>query len=124
MQGENQNTNNIFQTSTQILTHTPYNPFAPNESIENSSKGSTQLINNVHLERPYLNEIQNEGPKNSIRENNNNNSDNNNDNRINIDEEIALAQKQSKERMENERMAVEYENAIKAEIEQTTPLIS
>ena len=125
MQGENQNTNNIFQTSTKILTHTPYNPFAPNESIENSSNESNQLINNVHLERPYLNEIQNEGPKNSNQENNNNNnSDNNNDNRINIDEEIALAQKQSKERMENERMAVEYENAIKAEIEQTTPLIS
>ena len=126
MQGENQNQNNIFQTSTQILTHTPYNPFAPNENIENSSKDSTtKIINNVHLERPYLNEIQNEGPKNTNQENNDYTQFNtNNECRINIDEEIALAQKQSKERMENERMAVEYENAIKAEIEQTTPLIS
>ena len=75
MQEENKETNNIsqtnkIQTSTHILTHSPFNPFGSNENVENSLSQSTQ-INNVHLERPYLNEIQNEEPKNINQENNN-----------------------------------------------------
>ena len=124
---ENQNTTkitqaNIIQATSQILTRATFNPFSSNENQEQKNFCQIQIEDNIHTKRPFLNEIQNEEPKN-IKENNNNNI-NSQKSGINIDEEIALAQKQSKERMENERMAVEYENAIKAEIEQTTPLIS
>jgi len=108
----------IIQTSTIILTHAPYNPFSSQNSNQNIS--IDQDNNNVHLIRPYLNDIKNEETKNTNSEIENNQKGSG----INIDDEIALAQKQSQERLENERMAVEYENAIKAEIEQTTPLIS
>ena len=113
--------NEINQNSTRILTTAPYNPFAPNQNNINTSTNDNNIYNNsIHASRPFLNEIQNEGPKTTDIENNIAQKDSG----INIDEEIALAQKQSKEIMEKERMAVEYENAIKAEIEQTTPLIS
>ena len=108
------NQSNIIKTSSQILTRATFNPFASNENQEQKNFCQIQIEDNIHTKRPFLNEIQNEEPKN-IKENNN---------IINIDEVIALAQKQKKKKMENERMAVEYENAIKAEIEQTTPLIS
>ena len=108
----------IIQTSTIILTHAPYNPFSSQNSNQNIS--IDQDNNNVHLIRPYLNDIKNEETKNTNSEIEHNQKGSG----INIDDEIALAQKQSQERLENERMAVEYENAIKAEIEQTTPLIS
>ena len=111
----------IIQTSTIILTHAPYNPFSSQNSNQNIS--IDQDNNNVHLIRPYLNDIKNEETKNTNSEIENN-INNQKGSGINIDDEIALAQKQSQERLENERMAVEYENAIKAEIEQTTPLIS
>ena len=111
----------IIQTSTTILTHAPYNPFSSQNSNQNIS--IDQDNNNVHLIRPYLNDIKNEETKNTNSEIENN-INNQKGSGINIDDEIALAQKQSQERLENERMAVEYENAIKAEIEQTTPLIS
>ena len=111
----------IIQTSTIILTHAPYNPFSSQNSNQNIS--IDQDNNNVHLIRPYLNDIKNEETKNTNSEKENN-INNQKGSGINIDDEIALAQKQSQERLENERMAVEYENAIKAEIEQTTPLIS
>ena len=127
MMEENDKNNNIPQSneinhnSTRILTTAPYNPFASNQNNINTLSDNNNLYNNsIHASRPFLNEIQNEGPKSIDTENNNIKKDSG----INIDEEIALAQKQSKERMEKERMAVEYENAIKAEIEQTTPLIS
>ena len=111
----------IIQTSTKILTHAPYNPFSSQNINQNIS--IDQDNNNVHLIRPYLNDIKNEETKNTNSEIENN-INNQKGSGINIDDEIALAQKQSQERLENERMAVEYENAIKAEIEQTTPLIS
>ena len=111
----------VIQTSTTILTHAPYNPFSSQNSNQNIS--IDQDNNNVHLIRPYLNDIKNEETKNTNSEIENN-INNQKGSGINIDDEIALAQKQSQERLENERMAVEYENAIKAEIEQTTPLIS
>ena len=111
----------VIQTSTIILTHAPYNPFSSQNSNQNIS--IDQDNNNVHLIRPYLNDIKNEETKNTNSEIENN-INNQKGSGINIDDEIALAQKQSQERLENERMAVEYENAIKAEIEQTTPLIS
>ena len=124
---ENNKNNNIPQSneinhnSTRILTTGPYNPFASNQNNINTSTNDNNIYNNsIHASRPFLNEIQNEGPKTTDIENNIAQKDSG----INIDEEIALAQKQSKEIMEKERMAVEYENAIKAEIEQTTPLIS
>ena len=126
MQEENEKTNsisngNIIETSTKILTQKPYNPFAQNKSIENTTPEINQE-NNVHLVRPYLNEIQNEEAKNTNE--NNNVIIEKQSSGINIDDEIMLAQKQSQEIMEKERLAVEYENQIKAEIEQTTPLIS
>ena len=111
----------VIQTSTIILTHAPYNPFSSQNSNQNIS--IDQDNNNVHLIRPYLIDIKNEETKNTNSEIENN-INNQKGSGINIDDEIALAQKQSQERLENERMAVEYENAIKAEIEQTTPLIS
>ena len=127
MSEENGKSNNISQIneinhiSTKILTQAPYNPFAPNQNKIITTTDNNNLYNNsIHATRPFLNEIQNEGPKTTDTENNNIKKDSG----INIDEEIALAQKQSKEIMEKERMAVEYENALKAEIEQTTPLIS
>ena len=126
---ENQNTTkitqaNIIQATSQILTKKPYNPFASNENTDKSQTDPIQIEDNIHTKRPYLNEIQNEEPK-DIKENNNiNNINSQKSSGINIDDEIALAQKQSQERMENERMAVEYENAIRNEIAQTTPLIS
>ena len=127
MSEENGKSNNISQIneinhiSTKILTQAPYNPFAPNQNTIITTTDNNNLYNNsIHATRPFLNEIQNEGPKTTDTENNNIKKDSG----INIDEEIALAQKQSKEIMEKERMAVEYENALKAEIEQTTPLIS
>ena len=127
MSEENGKSNNISQIneinhiSTKILTQAPYNPFAPNQNKIITTTDNNNLYNNsIHASRPFLNEIQNEGPKTTDTETNNIKKDSG----INIDEEIALAQKQSKEIMEKERMAVEYENALKAEIEQTTPLIS
>ena len=127
MSEENGKSNNISQIneinhiSTKILTQAPYNPFAPNQNKIITTTDNNNLYNNsIHASRPFLNEIQNEGPKTTDTEINNIKKDSG----INIDEEIALAQKQSKEIMEKERMAVEYENALKAEIEQTTPLIS
>ena len=117
---------NIIQTSSMILTKPPFNPFAPNQNTEqpsNENNQMDQLENNVHLTRPYLNEIQNEGPKNSNKENENQIITSKNSG-INIDAELALAQQHSQEIRDNERLAVEYENAIKAEIEKTTPLIS
>ena len=127
MSEENGKSNNISQIneinhiSTKILTQAPYNPFALNQNKIITTTDNNNLYNNsIHATRPFLNEIQNEGPKTTDTETNNIKKDSG----INIDEEIALAQKQSKEIMEKERMAVEYENALKAEIEQTTPLIS
>ena len=117
----NPQSNETNHNSARILTTAPYNPFAPNQNNINTLPNNNNLYNNsIHSSRPFLNEIQNEGPKTTDTENNNIEKGSG----INIDEEIALAQKQSKEIMEKERMAVEYENAIKAEIEQTTPLIS
>ena len=117
----NPQSNETNHNSARILTTAPYNPFAPNQNNINTLPNNNNLYNNsIHSSRPFLNEIQNEGSKTTDTENNNIEKGSG----INIDEEIALAQKQSKEIMEKERMAVEYENAIKAEIEQTTPLIS
>ena len=107
---------NIIQSSTKILTKKSYNPFSSNED-ENPNSGGINQNNNIKIIRPYLNEIQNEGPKNV----NNKNEENN---KINIDDEIALAHKQSEEMRIKEQMAVDYENALKEEIEQKTPLIS
>ena len=126
---ENQNTTkitqaNIIQATSQILTKKPYNPFASNENTDKSQTDPIQIEDNIHTKRPYLNEIQNEEPKDIEDNNNINNINSQKSSGINIDDEIALAQKQSQERMENERMAVEYENAIRNEIAQTTPLIS
>ena len=114
----------VIQSSETILTHAPYNPFASSSNNINIPPKENQYDNNVHTSRPYLNEIQNEGTKNDSKGNNNDNLIDKKSSGINIDDEIALAQKYSKEVMENERLAVEYENAIKAEIEQSTPLIS
>ncbi len=117
---ENQNTlqsNTINHDSIRILNQAPYNPFSPNQNNINILPNNNDIYNNsIHANRPFSNEIkiQNEDPKTTNQENS----------RINIDEEILLAQKQSQEIMEKERMAIEYENEIKAEIEKTTPLIS
>ena len=108
---------NIIQSSARILTKKSYNPFSPNED-ENPNSGDINKNKDIKIIRPYLNEIQNEGPKNT---NDNNNEENN---KINIDDEIALAHKQSEEMRIKEQMAVDYENALKEEIEQKTPLIS
>ena len=129
MSEENANINNIpqvhvIQSSEKILTQAPYNPFGQNSNNTIIPAQVNQYDNSVHESRPYLNEIQNEGPKNDFNENNNDNLINKKSSGINIDDELALAHQYSKEVMENERLAVEYENAIKAEIEQTTPLIS
>ena len=117
---ENQNTlqsNTINHDSIRILNQAAYNPFAPNQNNINILPNNNDIYNNsIHATRPFSNEIQikNEEPKTTNKESSG----------INIDEEILLAQKQSQERMEKERMAIEYENEIKAEIEKTTPLIS
>ena len=117
---ENQNThqsNKKNHDSIRILNQAPYNPFGPNQNNINILPNNNDIYNNsIHANRPFSKEIkiQKEDPKTTNQENS----------RINIDEEILLAQKQSQERMEKERMAIEYENEIKAEIEKTTPLIS
>ena len=117
---ENQNTlqsNTINHDSIRILNQAAYNPFAPNQNNINILPNNNDIYNNsIHATRPFSNEIQikNEEPKTTNKESSG----------INIDEEILLAQKQSQEIMEKERMAIEYENEIKAEIEKTTPLIS
>ena len=117
---ENQNalqSNTINHDSIRILNQAAYNPFAPNQNNINILPNSNDIYNNsIHATRPFSNEIQikNEEPKTTNKESSG----------INIDEEILLAQKQSQEIMEKERMAIEYENEIKAEIEKTTPLIS
>ena len=117
---ENQNalqSNTINHDSIRILNQAAYNPFAPNQNNINILPNNNDIYNNsIHATRPFSNEIQikNENPKTTNKESSG----------INIDEEILLAQKQSQEIMEKERMAIEYENEIKAEIEKTTPLIS
>ena len=117
---ENQNTlqsNTKNPDSIRILNQASYNPFAPNQNNINILPNNNDIYNNsIHANRPFSNEIkiQNEEPKTTNKESSG----------INIDEEILLAQKQSQEIMEKERMAIEYENEIKAEIEKTTPLIS
>jgi len=130
MSEENVNNNNnisqahVIQSTETILTQAPYNPFASSSNKINLPIQENKYDNSVHASRPYLNEIQNEGPKNDGKENNNNNLIDKKSSGINIDDELALAHQYSNEVMEKERLAVEYENAIKAEIEQTTPLIS
>ena len=115
---------NLIESKTIILTKQPYNPFASKEEKESNIINNINPIINAKMARPYLNEIQSEGPKTNNDNSNNKINNEENNNKINIDAEIALAQKQSDEIRIKEQMAVEYENNIKAEIEQSMPLIS
>ena len=92
--------------------NTVYNPFSPNQ-IQNNSNNSHNEIQEIH--RPYLNEIQNQGPKQTNLNNNDNISNNNNSN---------IQEKKESNNKSNYELALEYENFLRQEIEQTTPLIS
>ncbi len=105
--------------NTQFIDNSSYNPFD-----SNSNKNRNNQINNNQeyhqINRPYLNEIQNEGPKiNELTENNSNSN--------NIEMQNGINQTELNKHQNinaNYDMSLEYENALRHEIEQTTPLIS
>ena len=115
--------NCIISQNSQIIDNTSYNPFSPNQT-PNNIQNQNSLSDYQPIIRPYLNEIHNEEPKN-LADNSINHSisqtekDNNNNN-----DELKIKNLSSSEIRTNNEMAIEYENAIRNEIEQTTPLIS
>ena len=123
---DNNSNINILQNcqmsqSPQFINNTSYNPFAPNQN-NNNNLGQ----NNSHPEyqqnnRPYLNEIKNEGSKNTNINNTQTSNNINNNSELN---NLIIKNSQSNEIKTNYEMAMEFENAIRQEIEQTTPLIS
>ena len=123
---DNNSNINILQNcqisqSPQFINNTAYNPFAPNQNSNNNF-----IQNNSHPEyqqnsRPYLNEIKNEGPKNINLNNKETSNSINNNSELN---NPIIKNSQSNEIKTNYEMAMEFENAIRQEIEQTTPLIS
>ena len=121
------NTNNkptyILQQRVEFIDNTTYNPFAPNQ---NRNINQTNKQNNYQIIRPYLNEIQNEGPKTTNTNNKQTNENNSNSNNNGISSSFANLQSQNSQNFEiktNYELSLEYENALRQEIELTTPLI-
>ena len=106
---ENNSNINILQNcqvlqNQQFIDNTGYNPFSPNQNSNSN--------NNIS---------QNQDPKNT----NSNTNDTNNINKTDLNSNNPKIQRiESSEIRTNNEMAAEFENAIRQEIEQTTPLIS
>ena len=114
----------ILQQRSEFIDNTTYNPFAPNQ---NRNLNQTNKQNNYQIDRPYLNEIQNEGPKTTNINNKQANENNSNSNKNEISSSFANLQSQNSQNFQiktNYELSLEYENALRQEIELTTPLIS
>ena len=109
---------NISQNS-YFIDNTSYNPFAPNQNT-NKNISQNNLSEYKPIIRPYLNEIKNEEPKNVNNILNEPNSKIEKDNQ----NELKVETVSSGEIRANNELTIEYENALRKEIEQTTPLIS
>ena len=122
---ENNSNINILQNcqitqTPQFINNTTYNPFSPTQNNNNLDQNHNQPQYQQN-NRPYLNEIKNEGPKNTNI--NNTQTSNNINNNSELNNPI-IKNSQSNEIKTNYEMAMEFENEIRQEIEQTTPLIS
>ena len=114
----------ILQQKVEFIDNTTYNPFAPNQ---NRNLTPANNHNNFQITRPYLNEIQNEGPKTNNTNNKQDNGNNSNSNNNEISSSFANLQSQNNQNVQiktNYELSLEYENALRQEIELTTPLIS
>ena len=114
----------ILQQKVEFIDNTTYNPFAPNQ---NRNLTPANNHNNFQITRPYLNEIQNEGPKTTNTNNKQTNENNSNSNKNEISSSFANLQSQNNQNVQiktNYELSLEYENALRQEIELTTPLIS
>ena len=113
----------IQSQSVNFIDNTLYNPFA---SSQNENKANNQNINPPEYQqiaRPYLNEIKSEEPKNTNLQNSQISNGQVKDKTDSSNQPI-IQNSSSYEIRSNNQMAIEYENAIRQEIEQTTPLIS
>ena len=112
-----------FIQSTEFIDNTSYNPFAPNPNPVNNKAQDNSQQEYQQITRPYLNEIQNQGPNNEINNSSLNHTQASNDIKQSESNDLNLKHTQSYEIRKNNEMVVEFENEIRKEIEQT-PLIS
>ena len=105
---------NQIKPAPQLIDNTSYNPFAPNQNINKTNQVNCQN-NYGEIKRPYLNEIQNEGPKNESNNNSNNNKKSNDQSEPSQNIEVPKT---------NYEMSIDFENAIRKEIELSSPLVS
>ena len=110
------NTNNIptyqLHQITPFTDNTTYNPFSPNQNTNINQINNQNICEKIN--RPYLNEIQNEGPKTT----------NANNNEISSGDNLKIQNSQNFQVKTNYELSLEYENALRQEIELTTPLVS
>ena len=109
--------------SPQFIDNTLYNPFAPSQNTNNNNNQNINPLEYQQITRPYLNEIKNEGPKSTNLQNSQISNGKDKDKSESNNEPI-IQNSGSYEIRTNNEMAIEFENAIRQEIEQTTPLIS
>ena len=107
----------------QFIDNTSYNPFEPNPNPINNNDQDKNQQEYHKINRPYLNEIQNEGPNSEIKNSSLNNTQETNDIKQTDSNDLELKHTKSYEIKKNNEMVVEFENEIRKEIEQT-PLIS
>ena len=109
--------------SPQFVDNTLYNPFAQSKNTNNSKNQNINPPEYQQITCPYLNEIKNEGPKSTNLQNSQISNGKDKD-KSELNNEPIIQNSGSYEIRTNNEMAIEFENAIRQEIEQTTPLIS
>ena len=114
-----------FQQNPLLIDNTGYNPFSSNQNSNNVINQINSQDNYQKINRPFFNEIQNEEPKEPNSNSNNANISNSDNTEKNNDvNQFDLKPQNSDIIRTNNELAIYYENEIRKEIEQTTPLIS
>ena len=109
--------------SPQFVDNTLYNPFAQSKNTNNSKNQNNNPPEYQQITCPYLNEIKHEGPKSTNLQNSQISNGKDKD-KSELNNEPIIQNSGSYEIRTNNEMAIEFENAIRQEVEETTPLIS
>ena len=109
--------------SPQFVDNTLYNPFAQSKNTNNSKNQNINPPEYQQITCHYLNEIKNEGPKSTNLQNSQISNGKDKD-KSELNNEPIIQNSGSYEIRTNNEMAIEFENAIRQEVEETTPLIS
>ncbi len=112
----------IQSQSVNFIDNTLYNPFASSQNENNANNQNINLPEYQQIARPYLNEIKSEEKNTNLQ--NSQISNGQDKDKTDSSNQPIIQNSSSYEIRSNNQMAIEYENSITQEIEQTTPLIS